>query len=646
MMLCPILELSVNADESSYEVDEESKTIVVNALYDDEDYLSNTGIQDAINYIYNSALDKTEWTITVNEGTYVRFEILSGLDGLTIQAADEAEVIIPVLDGSPALTTEAYSEFGDSGGVELRAVGDVTLDGLTFVAGDGISASGSAYGWTGSAITDIRYYNANDSENRSTNGLTIKNCTFLGNETVASTSWMAVFLSSTTEWAVENCTFDTWYSAICWMCDGYRVVDITIDGNTFINCDRAADGYYGNGNNVMTEDIKGTFAFTNNVVTGTEDLYCKVLISDQYPSTEDEDHDATGYVTISGNTLTNAEFLLLDIEENLINDIVNDNTYGDNSFVAMGSEATSVFNVVLSFSVSDNQTGYWEALSTEELYRVGVEWTEGEQEIILAAIEEANATGSHTLVLDFSSLYAEDTEEYTSNWAGTVVRVKYGIRWVGTTDTDYPEPEVEKSASESTVSAGDVVTFTLTSNVPDSLDLYLADDSTDTIYSESGSYVLVFHDVMDEVFSFNDDVVVTVNGTTVEEQFYTVGADLEDGCSLHVIMDLVALYEEGYFTEEEIEDSPEIVVTYSATVVEDASAGSYENTTWLSYVNGTSETSTVTLIVEVPETETEVTESDEPETSDGSHVYVWLVAMLAAGGLLIAKGIYTMKHNR
>ncbi|MFR4008744.1 MAG: hypothetical protein ACLT0Y_05350 [Christensenellales bacterium] len=42
-------------------------------------------VQSAINYIESQA-DKTEWTITLKTGEYARFTVLTGLDGLTIQA--------------------------------------------------------------------------------------------------------------------------------------------------------------------------------------------------------------------------------------------------------------------------------------------------------------------------------------------------------------------------------------------------------------------------------------------------------------------------------------------------------------------------------------------------------------------------------
>lgn len=81
---------------------------------------------------------------------------------------------------------------------------------------------------------------------------------------------------------------------------------------------------------------------------------------------------------------------------------------------------------------------------------------------------------------------------------------------------------------------------------------------------------------MDSAFIFNRDVAVKVNGKQLDSTLYTLTTDTSDDCTFHVTMDLVKIYQAGgYFTLEEIENCPKIVVTYSAVLSEDATSGTY-----------------------------------------------------------------------
>lgn len=161
------------------------------------------------------------------------------------------------------------------------------------------------------------------------------------------------------------------------------------------------------------------------------------------------------------------------------------------------------------------------------------------------------------------------------------------------------EPGMKKEVSEESVKPGDTVAFTLKSNVPDYLGDYLNPVDPDEPSAQAdgdvvrGAYKLTLHDKMDSAFTFDPtSLVVKVNGKTInaESGLYTLTQNPDDDCTFHVTMDLVKIYEDGnYFTLEEIESCPEIVVTYNATLSEDAKAGTYKNTAWTGYEGKESE---------------------------------------------------------
>lgn len=151
--------------------------------------------------------------------------------------------------------------------------------------------------------------------------------------------------------------------------------------------------------------------------------------------------------------------------------------------------------------------------------------------------------------------------------------------------TSQPDMSKTSDKGDAGVKPGETVHFTLTSRVPDYLGDYIPADEVDepAMASRSavvrGSYELVFHDNMDAAFTFNSDVAVKVNGKQLDSSLYTLTTDTKDDCTFHVTMNLVKIYQAGgYFTLEEIENCPKIVVTYSAVLSEDATPGTYKNT--------------------------------------------------------------------
>lgn len=163
-------------------------------------------------------------------------------------------------------------------------------------------------------------------------------------------------------------------------------------------------------------------------------------------------------------------------------------------------------------------------------------------------------------------------------------------------------------AKEDTAAAGDTVNFKLTTNVPDDLLNYINlpdvdDPSVVNVLADEpvrGSYQLVIHDQMDDELVLDPESFVVMIGdielALMDE--YTIAYDVshnEDGtiCDFEITLDLVSLYEMGAITEEDIDNATPITVTYTATLKEDATAGAYLNTAWVTYPEGESEKDTV-----------------------------------------------------
>lgn len=157
----------------------------------------------------------------------------------------------------------------------------------------------------------------------------------------------------------------------------------------------------------------------------------------------------------------------------------------------------------------------------------------------------------------------------------------------------------------SSADAGDTIMFTLSSNVPQDLTNYLEPEEAEppavTTFAfdnekNGGSYLLAFHDRMDEELELPDkeDIKITVNGKLVpysedpDTALYEISVPgAMDGCTFEVLMDLVKLYEAEYFTEEEF-GTAEIVVSYAAKLSSDIEPGEYENKAWVEYEGGQS----------------------------------------------------------
>lgn len=142
--------------------------------------------------------------------------------------------------------------------------------------------------------------------------------------------------------------------------------------------------------------------------------------------------------------------------------------------------------------------------------------------------------------------------------------------------------------------AGQKVNFQLTSNVPTDLLNYLNPEAVTPPSIDGkepgtakkveiegrGEYVLTFHDKLNEKLINPENYVVKIGDTKLTTEQYEVLTPT-DGCSFEIALDLAALYEADVITDDDIENATFITVTYDATLSADATAGSYENTAWV-----------------------------------------------------------------
>ena len=182
----------------------------------------------------------------------------------------------------------------------------------------------------------------------------------------------------------------------------------------------------------------------------------------------------------------------------------------------------------------------------------------------------------------------------------------------GKPKTDYPSldksivtPEGEKDQDD--VAVGDTIEFQLESNVPNDIINYLEPDEVDppavaanalVPVENRGSYELTFHDDMNANFELTNPAYFEVkigDKVLTADQYTLVQSGLDDSCDFELTLDLVALYEAGIITNEDIENATPITVTYTAQLKAGTPAGEYENTAWVSYPSDNSEEDIVTV---------------------------------------------------
>lgn len=574
IMVLSLLPTSVFA----FEADNAAKTITVT---DEADTVNE--IQEAINYI-NEQEDKTGWTINIESGTYNRFVVVNELDGLTIQAAEDADVTVETLNGE---ALEGFTFSGgapDMGGIQLLHANDVTLRGLNIVVVDNAANKTSHMSAGISNHSQMIEFADN---------FTIEDCHFTGTNDMSGqgNGNVAISIGSFESFTITNCTFEGFEEAIRGQSDNANVSNAVIDGNQFINCNFAVHEYAGESD----ASSQGTYSFTNNTVTGTPELYNKAYFEDLYQDANGV--ECNGYtIVIENNTFTNAIVGLVNLEDNngSYEDVYEDganNTFGDNTFVVSGSKVSGQIEMHANYVAPEDSNGYWKWTGKENLAGGGNPSDAAER--VQEAIDKANAEGSKTLTFGVDN---PDDFLLTFTW------FKDAVYWVSGDKTSYPGLEkwiVLENGDEvdaDTAAAGDEVDFKLESNVPQDLLNYLEPDPADppqvtvnTIEPNSGTYPLTFHDNMDDVFENPTNFVVKVGDTVLTEGQYTlVTAGLTDGCDFEVTVDLAALYKDGIIGEDDLGVTP-VTVTYTATLKEGTTAGDYYNTAWVSYPNSETE---------------------------------------------------------
>ncbi len=574
IMVLSLLPTSVFA----FEADNAAKTITVT---DEADTVNE--IQEAINYI-NEQEDKTGWTINIESGTYNRFVVVNELDGLTIQAAEDADVTVETLNGE---ALEGFTFGGgapDMGGIQLLHANDVTLRGLNIVVVDNAANKTSHMSAGISNHSQMIEFADN---------FTIEDCHFTGTNDMSGqgNGNVAISIGSFESFTITNCTFEGFEEAIRGQSDNANVSNAVIDGNQFINCNFAVHEYAGESD----ASSQGTYSFTNNTVTGTPELYNKAYFEDLYQDANGV--ECNGYtIVIENNTFTNAIVGLVNLEDNngSYEDVYKNganNTFGDNTFVVSGSKVSGQIEMHANYVAPEDSNGYWKWTGKENLEGGGNPSDAAER--VQEAIDKANAEGSKTLTFGVDN---PDDFLLTFTW------FKDAVYWVSGDKTSYPGLEkwiVLENGTEveaDTAAAGDEVDFKLESNVPQDLLNYLEPDPADppqvavnTIEPNSGTYPLTFHDNMDNVFENPTNFVVKVGDTVLTEGQYTlVTAGLTDSCDFEVTVDLAALYEAGLISEDDLGVTP-VTVTYTATLKEGTTAGDYYNTAWVSYPNSETE---------------------------------------------------------
>ena len=213
--------------------------------------------------------------------------------------------------------------------------------------------------------------------------------------------------------------------------------------------------------------------------------------------------------------------------------------------------------------------------------------------IALKGLETRNSYQNHKIYIGLSfSMEQTVAPEDKTSYPSLDKTVLNGENW-------------EKATS---ASASGEVSWKLTSNVPEDLLNYLSPEDVkdpevqdppvnllSVPLNERGEYILTFHDQMDDMLVNPEDFVVTVNGKALSEGQYALNqTGLTDGCDFELSMDLVKLYKDGLFTQDDFGTAP-IVVTYNATLSEDAKAGDYLNKAWVVYEGGSTEESAATV---------------------------------------------------
>ena len=525
-------------------LDPESKT----AFADAKDGAGD--IQEAINQIAGNG-NKDGWTIKIKSGTYDRFTIPADFKNITVEGAKNS--VIQVMNAPVA------SSFCDAGGINAFG-SNITLEGLTINAGNVLTKGFTA------AIS-----NHNDAVGGGNFSLHVENCTIKGTDSQLADG----ILFDSPGFDVKNCKISGFKHAVEFFGDNFVVPESgnMVSGNTVRDCSFVLHGYFGGGSD------GGVLRFKNNKVTGTDDLRAKVVI-------EDLGNKGAVRADVSENTFVNALVGLVNLREDgkTISPVLTSNEMGANSFYVEAVKPGTI-DFYATYHAPENSEGRWRVTGIEDFgIDAGVN-PDGSKAKIEELVDAANESGSRTLSI---------TGIDENNLITTFTQFKDGIYW----DSDKEsKPSVDKKADGQdrieAVKPGDVISFTLESNLPQSLSAQVkrrtpnADSpDDDRPYIEMQSYQLVFHDVMSSNLSFNQatlKVEIMNNGKLVElpEKYYTVRTDLE-GETFRVTVELVAAFNDGQISYDQLKNAAQIIVSYDAEVKDSAINGdTVKNEAWV-----------------------------------------------------------------
>ena len=169
----------------------------------------------------------------------------------------------------------------------------------------------------------------------------------------------------------------------------------------------------------------------------------------------------------------------------------------------------------------------------------------------------------------------------------------------GSTDPDPGQGDTKESSVGIKVDGSidadnNKVTFRITTNVPQCIGDYIPftgtvdGPSVQRVQSANkrGTYMLVFHNTPDSKLSIDpESLKLTVKSKEIDNSLYTVEYDnLTDGCTFELRVNLVELYNKGYYTLEDVTTTPpDVVLTFDAVPKEGRLSGQYTDTAYINY---------------------------------------------------------------
>ena len=169
----------------------------------------------------------------------------------------------------------------------------------------------------------------------------------------------------------------------------------------------------------------------------------------------------------------------------------------------------------------------------------------------------------------------------------------------GSTDLDPGQGDTKESSVGIKVDGSidadnNKVTFRITTNVPQCIGDYIPftgtvdGPSVQRVQSANkrGTYMLVFHNTLDSKLSIDpESLKLTVKSKEIDNSLYTVEYDnLTDGCTFELRVNLIELYNKGYYTLEDVTTTPpDVVLTFDAVPKEGRLSGQYTDTAYINY---------------------------------------------------------------